>query len=140
MLIPNKAEVEAVAALLVEGDESPEALAKRVIKAISELREQREQFFTVVELSPGVYCGEGPYPTRDAAIKSTAKNTWITHFGRKWSVASMFGQSHNLAMQKEAADKPPAQRGDWAEITLDTKAAKAGWKGKAAERQAFLNT
>ena len=139
-LLATKAEVEAIAALLIEGDETPEALAKRVIKTLSELREARKQYYLVVELSPGLYETEGPYPTRDAATKSTKKNLWVTHLGRKWAVASGYGQAHNLAQQKAAEERPPNIRGDMAEVVLDGKAARAGWRGRAADRQRYLTS
>lgn len=139
-LLATKAEVEAIAALLIEGDTDPEALAKRVIKTLSELREARKQYHLVVELSPGLYETEGPYPTRDAATKSTKKNLWVTHLGRKWAVASGYGQAHNLAQQKAAEEKPPNIRGDVAEVALDARATRNGWRGKAAERQRYLTS
>ena len=136
----TQTEIEAIAALLVEGDETPEALAKRVIKTLSELREARKQYHLVVELSPGLYETEGPYPTRDAATKSTKKNLWVTHLGRRWAVASGYGQAHNLAQQKAVEEKPPNIRGDIAEVALDAQATRNGWKGKAAERQRYLTS
>lgn len=139
-LLANKAEVEAIAALLVEGDETPEALAKRVIKTLSELREARKQYHLVIELSPGLYETEGPYPTRDAATKSTKKNLWVTHLGRRWAVASGYGQAHNLAQQKAAEEKPANIRGDIAEVALDVQATRNGWTGKAADRQRYLTS
>jgi hypothetical protein len=139
-LLATKSEVEAIAALLVEGDETPEALAKKVIKTLSELREARKQYHLVVELSPGLYETEGPYPTRDAATKSAKKNLWVAHLGRKWAVASGYGQAHTLAQQKAAEEKPPNVRGDMAEVALDAQAARNGWKGKAADRQRYLTS
>ena len=64
----------------------------------------------------------------------------MTHLGRRWAVASGYGQAHNLAQQKAAEEKPPNIRGDIAEVALDAQATKNGWGGKAAERQRYLTS
>lgn len=138
MLLPTKTEITAIAELLAEGADGPEGLAKAVIRRLTELRGAREQHFAIVELSPGVYTGEGPYPTRAAAKKAATKNLWITEFGRRWAVVPVNGQEHNLQREAEADARPPTERGDWAEIALDRQAFKAGWRGKQVDRKNFL--
>lgn len=138
MLRPSKTEIEAVAALLEQGAESPQDMAHAVIQLVERLRGEREMFYTVVGLGPGNYVGEGPYATDHMARKGAVKNIWITEFKRPWGVVSVNSQEFNLRRQKEAADKPPSTRGDWTKVELDKAAFRAGWKGNMKDRAEFL--
>lgn len=136
MLLPTKTETEAVAALLVEGAETPEELAKAVIRRLTELREEREVYVQVLQWSPGVYSGFGPFPTRAAALKALPKNP-VAQLAKLGAVVSMIGPS-SFEQMRALAEEPPTSRGDFAVVRDDARAVKNGWRGKAAERQAYL--
>lgn len=138
MLTATKTEVTAIAELLVAGAATPEELAKVVIKKITELREEREFHVLVLELSPRVYAGFGPFPTKTAAFDSVVKNP-VAYIAKNAAIVPVTGASQTKKMLA-LADEPPTSRGDWAEVRLDSIAAKNGWKGKAADRQRFLPT
>lgn len=131
-LTPLKSEITAVAALLQEGDESPEALAKQVLSLIyNQLYPQREVWQVIFELTPGVYAGNGPYPTRAAAMKDLPKLPFAQTCKRGVVASTKSGSivSH---------DPPPADRGDFAVIREDARAFKNGWRGGKADRDRFL--
>lgn len=136
MLRPSKTEVTAIAALLEQGAESPEALAEEVIKAVERLRHDREQWFTVFELNPGVYQGYGPYPTRNAAEKATPKIP-MAQIARRGGFVPMLGPTV-AERQLVEADAPPAERADFALVREDMQAKRAGWKGNQRDRSQFL--
>lgn len=74
MLRPSKTEIEAVSDLLEQGADSPESLAHDVIQLVERLRGEREQWFAIYQMTPGVYQGYGPYPTRHMAHKQLPSN------------------------------------------------------------------
>lgn len=136
MLVATKREVEAVAALLEQGADSPTDLAKVVIRALTELREQRKTYALVFELGPRVYSGWGPFATIDAAFNSVDKNP-MAYVATRAAVVPVQGPGTAREMLA-AADAPAEQRGDWLEIELDKAAFRAGWKGSMRNRAAFL--
>lgn len=135
-LIPNKREVEEIAGLLEQGAASPEDLAKQVIKRVSELREQRQFYTLVFELSPGVYSGYGPFATRDAAFDSVDKNP-MAYIATKAAIVPIIGHKHAKAAMEAKANEPPASRTD-PEVAKDVIAFKRGWRGKVTDRERFL--
>lgn len=136
MLVSTKKEVSAVADLLAQGGDSPEELAKSVIKLITEMREERKTHALVFGLGPKVHVGFGPFATRDAAFNSVDKNP-VAYIAKAAAIVPILGPSQTKAMY-ELADAPPAQRGDWTEIELDKRAFRNGWKGNMRDRSNFL--
>lgn len=136
MLVPTKAEVEAVAALLEQGGDSPTDLAKTVIKKLTELREERKTYALVFGLSGPAHVGFGPFATHDAAFNSVDKNP-VAYIARRAAIVPIHGPSQTASMQA-LADEPPTPRGDWMEIELDKTAFANGWKGNMRDRAKFL--
>lgn len=138
MLIATRAEVDAVAALLEQGAESPAELAKAVIKLVGELRSTRQHFVSVFELSPGIYQAYGPYATRAAAEKGVAKIP-LAQIAKRGALVPVIGP--NVAVdQLTAADEQTPDRGDFVICREDAKAFRRGWKGKQANRKDFVGT
>lgn len=136
MLLATKKEVESISALLVEGAETPDDLAKIVIRRLSELREERKTFALVFGLGPGVHAGFGPFTTRDAAFNSVDKNP-VAHIASRAAVVPIIGSSRTADMLA-LADAPPTERGEFAVIREDVKARRNGWDGKERSKQRFL--
>src|SRR5690625_7856748 len=68
--------VKAVAALLEEGAETAEELAKACIRKVDELREDDKTFMVVGQWdsqSGSYYMGFGPYSTKKQAVKANEK-------------------------------------------------------------------
>ena len=135
-LRPLKREIDEVAALLMQGADSPEALAGEVIQLVERLRWERQTWTVVFELSPGVYQGYGPYSTRGMAEKSIPKNP-MGQIARRGAIVPVHGESVALA-GLEKADEPPSARGDWVAVYEDQRAFKAGWSGRERDKQQFL--
>lgn len=136
MLTATKREVEEVAALLEAGAASPEDLAKLVIKRITELREERKCYVLVMELTPGVYSGYGPFATISAAVDSTVKNP-MAYIAKRAAVVPLAGHKPAVVSMEEVAAKPPTSRVD-PEVALDREAFKRGWKGNMRDRGKYL--
>lgn len=136
-LRPLKNEVEQVAALLERGAESPEAMATEVIQLVELLRQSREQWITVLELSPGVYTGYGMYPTRAAAQKALTKIP-MAQVSRRGAFVPVTGEAA-IQAAAERSEAPRQERGDF-EIELDRRAFKAGWKGNMRDRHKYVTT
>lgn len=135
-LISTKTEIAEVASLLERGASSPEELAKIVIKKITDMREDREQWFLVYMLSPGVHGAEGPFPTKAAAIKGAAKMP-ILGIASAYAAVPANGPSFNRRREQEAMDRPTASKID-PEVKLDQQAFRNGWRGRAADRSQYL--
>lgn len=69
-MTPRPTEIKAIAALLAEGADSPEDLAKTVIRELDVLRTDRVTYTVVCEWVGPVLIGYGPYPTANAARKA----------------------------------------------------------------------
>ena len=128
---PLKKEIDRVAALLMEGDESPQALADKVIRALDEVRGERTTYGVVLRIGEGkraFFVGYHGFSTRNQAIKSVEKNPQ----------AAMASGIAVVAMKNEAGldqliarvDAPPAPTGDWPEIYADVAAARAKRRGR----------
>lgn len=135
-LTPLKKDVEAVASMLEAGADSPEALAKQVIKHVYEALETRVTHVVTFELSPGVYCTYGPYATRTAAETARTKIP-MAQVARRGAVSSMVGPAM-YAAQLEAADEVSADRGDFVIVREDAALFRKGWNGKQATRASFV--
>lgn len=138
MLRPSKTEVEAVSALLAEGDESPDALAYRVIQMVEQLRYEREVWVQVFELSPGIYAGYGPYATRHMAEKAAPKQP-IAQIARCGAFVPLLGPNR-AEIARARADEPLPSRGDFALIREDAALFRRGWNGKQATRSQYVTT
>ena len=136
MLLATKKEVDTVAALLEQGAESPQELAKAVIKRLTELREERKVYALVFGLAGTAHLGFGPFATIDAAFNSVDKNP-VAYTAKRAAVVPIIGSSQTQAMW-DKADEPPTERGDWSEIRLDQAAFKRGWRGNMRDRAKFL--
>ena len=136
MLRPLKREIEEIAALLNEPADSAEEVAEKVIKKVEEIRGMREQWFTVFELSPGIYQGYGPFATRAAALKETPKIP-LAQVSKRGAVMPMLGLSH-VEQSIAKADEPPAERGDFALAREDAALFARGWRGNQRDRARYL--
>lgn len=135
MLRPSKSEIEAVSALLAEGDETPEALAYRAIQLVESLRYERQTWIQVFELSPGVYMGYGPFATRAAAEKAVARQP-MAQVARRGGFVPVLGPNQGeLALAKADAEVP--ERGDFKIVREDAALYRRGWNGKQATRKQF---
>lgn len=137
-LTPLKAEVTEIAALLQQGADSPEDLAKAVVKRVYELAEERTAHVVVFELTPGVYQAYGPFPTRSRAEAAVGKIP-MAQVARRGAHATLHGmRSVDAAMA--AADEVPEVTGAFAIVREDSAAFKRGWRGKQADRASFVTT
>ena len=128
---PLKKEVDRVAALLMEGDESPQALADKVIRALDEVRGERTTYGVVMKIGRGktaVYVGYHGFSTRNQAIKSVEKNPQAA-MASGIAVVAMKNEQ-GLEQLIERVDAPPAPTGDWPEIYADVAAARAKRRGR----------
>lgn len=136
MLLPTKRETDEIAALLEQGADSPVDLAKAVIRRLGELREERTQWVSILEATPGVYFGYGMWPTKDAAKKALPKIP-MAQFSTRGAFVPVKGMAAIDAAYAQV-DEPLADRGDAFEIALDVQAFRNGWKGRVSERHKFL--
>lgn len=135
-LQPLKAEVAEIANLLAAGAESPEALAKAVIKRTYELAEERVSHVVVFELSPGVYQAYGPFPTRSRAEAAVGKIP-MAQVARRGAHATLHGmRSVDAAMA--AADEAPEVTGQFVIVKEDAALFRKGWNGKQATRKNYV--
>ena len=111
MLRPSKVEIERVADLLEQGADSPEALAESVIKLVEQLRQERQQWAVVFELTPGVYQGYGFWATKLMASKQMPKLP-MAQVARRGGPVPILGQAAADAGLAKA-DEPPAERSDF---------------------------
>lgn len=70
-------DVKAVAALLVEGAETPEALARLVIEALETARIERDEW-ALMTGERDLAIAYGPYPTYNAAMRDVEKSKVAT--------------------------------------------------------------
>lgn len=137
-LTPLKGEIAEIAALLEQGAESPTDLAKRVVKRVYELAEERTAHVVVFELSPGVYQAYGPFPTRSRAEAAVSKIP-MAQVARRGAHATLHGmRSVDAAMA--AADEVPEVTGAFAIVKEDAALFRKGWNGKQATRASFATT
>lgn len=136
MLRPIKAEVEAIAAMLSAGAETPEDLAADVIREVERLRGEREQWFVVFELSPGVYSGYGPCATR-AEARKRMPNLLMAQLSRRAAVVPVLGLDADAKCIAKS-DAPIEDRGSFVLVREDAKAFKNGWRGNQRDRSSYL--
>ena len=137
-LTPLKSEVTEIAALLQQGADSPEDLAKRVVKRVYELAEERTTHVVVFEPSPGVYQAYGPFPTRSRAEAAVGKIP-MAQVARRGAHATLHGM-RSVDAAFAAADVEPEARGDFRIVKEDAAAFRKGWNGKQATRSAYLTS
>ena len=128
---PLKKEVDRVAALLMEGDETPQALADKVIRAIDEVRGERTTYGVVLKIGRGktaFYVGYHGFSTRNQAIKSVEKNPQAA-MASGIAVVAMKNEA-GLEQLIERVDAPPAPTGDWPDVYADAAAARAKRRGR----------
>lgn len=141
-LIATQAERKAVAELMnsaadAKGQQwTADSMAKAVIDLISDMREERKCYVLVLELTPGVYSGYGPFPTIDRAIDSTTSNP-MAYIAKRAAVVPLMGHKPAKVSMEEVAARPPAPRID-PEVLLDQQAFRRGWKGSVKDRARFL--
>lgn len=133
---PLKKEIEVIAALLVEGDDTPEALAGKVIEAVDAARMERVTYLAVMRFPGPVFIGCGPYATRNQAEKAIKEHPAADMVRGYAVVPTVNAEGHAEMLRK--LDTPPAPKGDWAEVRKDAQAFRNGWRGKAREREAHL--
>lgn len=136
-LQPLKAEVAEIANLLAAGAESPEALAKAVIKRTYELAEERVSHVVVFELSPGVYQAYGPFPTRSRAEVAVGKIP-MAQVARRGAHATLHGMRAANAALTEATEDKAEPRGDFLVVREDAALFRKGWNGKQATRKNYV--
>lgn len=120
-LQPLKSEVDSIASLLSAGAESPEAMAKDIIRAIyNELLPQRTVYVTAFDLGNSVWVASGLYPTRQAAFKDAHKQP-VAQISSRALIAALAGSQ----APSEAHREPT---GDWKWIKADIQAWKEGKK------------
>lgn len=138
-LTPLKKEVDAISALLVEGDETPEALAKRVIKALDEARSTRVTYSLVLRFGGNgsvFFQSFGPYATPKQAQKAYEKHPAAGMATAMAVVPCVNDQGLGELIAK--VDAPVQSRGDFREVKLDAEARRNGWDGKANSRGHYL--
>ena len=136
---PLKKEVDAVAALLVAGDETPEKLATRVIEALDQARTERVTYFSVFRFGDNgnvFFQGVGPFSTRNQAVKAVEKHP-AAGMARGYAVVPTL-TDEGLDALIASVDETPKARSDWAEVEQDAAAKRNGWTGKAATRGRYL--
>ena len=154
---PNKAEVDALAAVLMTPLEEfvsdkeraehkdPEGLAQKrmftkAIEAVDEARGGRTMWMVVLRFgtvaSSVIYQGFGPYATQKQASDATES---ILRGCEATAYAVVPLRTHDgWEAMVAAADEPPAEQSQWAEVRRDAEARKNGWRGKARERDNYL--
>lgn len=135
-----KKEVDAVAALLQEGADTPADLAKLVIKRLDEVRAERVTHFLVMKFGSKQSCfytGFGPFSTANQAVKTFEKHPAA---GMATGYAVVPTVNH-LGFEELLArvDAPAESRGNWPEVEKDRAAFKNGWKGRGSDRERYLS-
>lgn len=128
-MTPRPSEVKAIAALLQEGAETPEALAKQVIAEVDRLRTDRKTFMVVAQYQAADtpwYLAYGPYATAKQAEKATAKGLPIMP-PAKVAVVPTYNPGHAETVWADT-DKPAAPKGDFARVARDAQAYREGRK------------
>lgn len=97
-LIPHKAEIESVVALLESEWDTPEALAKAVIKKVFELVQQRDLFVVAVPGADGTSSIFGPHASGPDALRAGRDGVYDTY-----AVRPMWGATHLQAEPVERA-------------------------------------
>lgn len=154
---PLKAEADALSAVLMtpledfitEKEQSehkdPEGLAQKrmftkAIEAVDEARGTRTMWTVVLRFgtvpSSVTYQAFGPYATQTQAQKATESFLSACE-ATAYAVVPM-RTAEGWSLMLAAADEPPAEKGQWAEVRRDVAAKRAGWKGKHRDRQKFL--
>jgi len=108
-LIPLKGEVQEIAGLLESGGESPEELAKEVIRTLDRMREFRRLYVVVAESPVGDdgfrHWATGPYATVGKAVTSAERGEIPKALdGDRFRVAPLLGVGYWKA-QLERADR-----------------------------------
>lgn len=134
-IIATKTEIAEVAALLQLGADSPEDLARAVIRRLSEMREERKQYDVVFELTPGAYVSFGPYAT-DAAARKAIPKIPMAQVAKRCAVVVRYGQT-SIDAGIAKADAPRESRFD-IEIQRDQQAFKRGWRGNIRDRDQYI--
>ena len=101
--------VKAVAALLEEGAETAEELAKAVIRTVDQLREDDKTFMVVGQWdsqSGSYYMGFGPYSTKKQAVKAIEKGKAAPTIAEHVAVVPTFTPEH-LERKWQETDGPP---------------------------------
>ena len=134
-----KKEREALASLLIQGADTPEALAELVAAELDRVRGERTTFsvtFRTGQTTARFYTF-GPYSTEAQAIKA-----WEKHPCRGLATGFAIAPTTSAEGVEQVVakvDAPPEPKGDFAEVAKDARARRNGWKGKAVERDSHLS-
>jgi len=107
--------VKAIAALLEEGAETAEELAKACMRKVDELREDDKTFIVVGQWdsqSGSFYMGYGPYSTKKQAAKAIEKGKAFPTIAERIAVVPVFTPEHLERKQRELEGPPPTLK--WA--------------------------
>lgn len=104
--------VKAIAALLEEGAETSEELAKAVMRKVDELREDDKTHIVVGQWnssSGSFYLGYGPYSTKKQAEKAIEKGKGVPILAEHIAVVPVYTAEH-IEKVWESEDSPPAPK------------------------------
>lgn len=128
---PLKREKDALAAMLQNGAESPEALAEQIFNAVDVQRGERNYSYALVKTLIG-YTIIGPFSTDNQAEKAAAKHPAAE---RAWVVPGFTPEGLDRLIRE--TDEPATGAFDPA-IAEDAQLVKLGWKGKRKDRDQYV--
>lgn len=134
-----KKEREALAALLEQGAETPDELAKIVAGKLDEMRASRTTYTVLLRFGIGIHqyhVAFGPYSTRTQAQVAFEKHLQHTQ-PSAWAFVPTRSAEGAEAMIAEV-DAKPESKGDWAIVKQDGVAYSRGWKGKQSNRSEYV--
>ena len=102
--------VKAIAALLEEGAETSEELAKSVMRKFDELREDDKTYMIVGQWdseSGSYYLGYGPYATKKQAEKAIEKGKGVPVIAEHIAIVPTFTPEHIERVWAKADEPPP---------------------------------
>lgn len=136
-MTPLKSEVKAITGLLTSPEEwdTPEALAKEIVKALDKARADRTLYVGVMVFG-GTDLACGPYSTANQAHKGLQQHPALSM--AKASGVVPLNTQEGVQQIIEKVDTPPESKGDYAEVKKDAEAKRDGWKGQARNRHEFL--
>ena len=135
-----KKEREALAALLEQGAETPDELAKIVAGKLDEMRASRTTYTVVLRFGIGIHQHHmcfGPYSTRAQAEKAFDKHLVHTQ-PSAWAFVPT-RTAEGIEEMIAEADKTPELKGDWAIVKADGRAYRKGWDGKQKTRSQYVD-
>ncbi|HET6917260.1 MAG TPA: hypothetical protein VFH56_14295 [Acidimicrobiales bacterium] len=128
---PLKAEITAIAKLLTEGAETPEALASAVIEELDKVRAQRVTYAAILRFGSKGNCfftGFAPYSTTNQAKKAIEKHP-AAGMATAYAVVPVV---NDIGLDELIArvDAPPKARGDFVAVAADAAAFARGERPK----------